>query len=378
MVVICANTSWYLVNFRSSLVVSLIGAGYQVVAVAPSDRWSPRLEELGCRFVPIVIDNKGVSPSRDLALLGRFWGLLRGLRPIAFLGFTIKPNIYGSLACRALGVATINDISGLGTAFIRENWLTNIVCALYRAALARAHVVFFENPDDRKLFLDRALVQPGRAALLPGAGIDLSWFAPRASTRPAGEPFRFLLIARLLWDKGVGEFIAAARQVRARKPDVEFQIVGMLNVQNRTAVDSASVEAWVAEGLIDYSGALDDVRPAIANCDCVVLPSYREGAPRTLLEAQAMARPVITTDVPGCREVVEADVTGLLCRVRDADDLARAMFRIIEMTDAERRAMGEAGRRMIEARYDEAIVIRAYLDELESAARYCAAITRVE
>jgi len=367
VVVICANMAWNLVNFRSNLIKALLEHGYEVAAVAPPDRHASRLEELGATFIALPMDNKGVSPFRDLILLVGFWRLLRAVRPCAYLGYTIKPNIWGSFAARLAGVPAINNISGLGTAFIRETWLTKVVCLLYWAALSGAFRVFFQNPEDRALFLQRGLVNAKRAALLPGSGIDLDWFQPRAPSSGCGAGPRFLLIARLLWDKGVGEYVAAARLVRARHPGAVFQLAGMLDVENRTAIDAATVNAWVAEGVIDYAGPLDDVRPAIADADCIVLPSYREGAPRTLLEAQAMGRPVIATDVPGCREVVVAGETGLLCRVRDAEDLARAMLAMIDMSAEARQAMGAAARRMVEARFDEAIVIKAYLDAVAAA-----------
>ena len=186
-------------------------------------------------------------------------------------------------------------------------------------------------------------------------------------TEPRPQPPRedgsgpvFLLIARLLWDKGVGEYAEAARMVRRAHPRARFQLAGMLDVENPTAIGRADVDAWVGEGLIEYLGALDDVRPAIAAADCVVLPSYREGTPRTLLEAAAMARPVIATDVPGCREVVREGETGFLCRVRDAADLARRMQEFIAMPESARTAMGKAGRRLAEARFDERLVIKQY------------------
>jgi glycosyltransferase involved in cell wall biosynthesis len=363
VVVISINTSWNIVNFRSSLVRALIAEGLEVVALAPRDPFSPRIEALGCRYIELPMDNKGTSFARDFGLMMRYRRLLRELRPVVYLGYTIKPNVYGTLAARSLGIPTINNISGLGTAFIRENWLTRVVHLLYRVALAGSYKVFFQNADDRALFVDRGLVATERTDVLPGSGIDLDWFVPRERTTPRDEKAPlFLMIARLLWDKGVREYVDAARIVRAKFPDARFQLVGPLDVENRTAVHRASVEAWVSEGVIDYLGPLDDVRPVIADADCVVLPSYREGAPRTLIEAQAMGRPVITTDVPGCRDVIEAGVTGLMCRVKDAADLAGAMETLAEMSREARGTMGVAARRLMVERFDEKIVIRAYLD----------------
>lgn len=359
------NASWNIYNFRQGLIRALQAEGHDVVALSPADDYAPRLAELGVAHVALPMDSAGVSPVRDLALLLRYRRALKRLRPAAFLGYTAKPNIWGSLAAQSLGIPTINNVSGLGTAFIRSGLLTAIVANLYRLAFRRSTTIFFQNPEDRDLFVGKKIVAARRAALLPGSGIDLARFAP--APRQAGEGFAFLLVARLLRDKGVGEFVEAAAALRPRYPQARFRILGFLDVANRTAVSRAEVERWVAEGIVDYLGDAEDVRPAIAAADCVVLPSYREGLPRTLLEAAAMAKPVIATDVPGCRHAVSAGVTGLLCAPRDAGALAQAMARMLDMTPEARRAMGAAGRARVEAEFDEKRVVAAYLEAIERA-----------
>lgn len=364
-ILISINASWNIVNFRQGLIRGLQGAGWRVVALAPPDAYSARFADLGVEYRPIEMDKKGVSPLRDMRLLGRYYRALKALNPDVFLGYTAKPNVYGSMAAHALGIPVINNVSGLGTAFIREGMLTRIVSALYRTAFRRSATIFFQNAEDRDLFVGRRLIAAGKAKLLPGSGIDLTRFAPAAVGPEDG--FAFLLIARLLWDKGVREYVEAARIVRAAAPDARFRLLGFLDVENRTAVSRAEVEAWVAEGLIDYLGAADDVRPAIAAADCVVLPSYREGLPRTLLEAAAMAKPLIATDVPGCRQVVTEGVNGFLCTVRDPRSLAEAMLRMLRASPAERAAMGTAGRARVELEFDEKIVVARYLAAIEEA-----------
>jgi glycosyltransferase involved in cell wall biosynthesis len=364
-VAIAINASWNIVNFRAGLVRALVAEGYDVLALAPEDAYSTRLSDLGCRYVPVPMDNKGTSPLQDLRLLLRFRRILRRERVDAFLGYTIKPNTYGSLAAHTLGIPVINNVSGLGTAFIRETWLTRVVKLLYRSALGRSRLVFFQNEDDRTLFVEAGLVDAGRTALLPGSGIDLDRYRPASADDPSRDgAFRFLLVARLLWDKGVGEFVEAARLVRARVPGVRFQLLGFLDVENRTAVSRATVEGWVAEGVVEYLGTSDDVRPLLGAADCVVLPSYREGTPRTLLEAAAMAKPLIATDVPGCREVVDDGRNGYLCPVRDAAGLADRMLRMLEASPEARERMGQDSRAKVEREFDERIVIRRYLDAL--------------
>ncbi|HEY0028246.1 MAG TPA: glycosyltransferase family 4 protein [Allosphingosinicella sp.] len=370
-VLISINAAWNIINFRMGLIRALQGAGYRVIALAPADSYSSRLAEAGVEYHPIEMDKKGISPRQDLLLLGRYYRLLKALKPDVFLGYTAKPNVYGSMAAQALGIPVINNVSGLGTAFIRQGLLTRIVSGLYRTAFRRSHTVFFQNDEDRRLFVRNRLVGEAKAKLLPGSGIDLERFRPvPGPVVAAGEaraPFTFLLIARLLWDKGVGEYVEAARRVRKEAPEARFQLLGFLDVQNRTAVGRADVDAWVAEGAVDYVGSSDDVRPAIAAADCVVLPSYREGLPRTLLEAAAMAKPLITTDVPGCREVVDEGVNGFLCEVRDPASLAAAMLRMIRLSEPERAALGAAGRDRMEREFDEKLVVARYLAAIREA-----------
>ena len=365
-VVISINASWNIYNFRRGLIRALQEAGYRVVALSPLDDHSPRLAELGVEHVPIAMDSSGVSPLRDLGLLLRYRRALARIRPDAFLGYTAKPNVYGSLAARSLGIPVVNNVSGLGTAFIRRGLLTRIVKRLYRLAFRGSATVFFQNPEDLDLFVRERIVRPQKSALLPGSGIDLARFAPQE--KPAEEDgFAFLLVARLLWDKGVGEYVEAARQVRRTHPDVRFRMLGFLDAANRRAVPRAEVERWIAEGVVDYLGEADDVRPFIAAADCVVLPSYREGLPRVLLEAAAMARPVIATDVPGCRHVAEEGVNGFLCAVSDAASLADAMRRMLALAPERRAAMGAAGRARIEREFDERIVAARYFEAIEKA-----------
>jgi glycosyltransferase involved in cell wall biosynthesis len=353
------NSSWNILNFRAGLIEALKADGHRVVALSPADGYHRRFEAVGIEHVPIEIDSAGLSPLRDLRLLLDYRRELKRIGADVFLGYTAKPNIYGALAAQSLGIAVINNISGLGTAFIQTGLLTRIVSSLYRIALRRSATIFFQNPEDLDLFVSLKLVSRDRARLLPGSGIDLQRFAPSAEPRPPG-PLSFLLVGRLLWQKGVREYVEAARLVRREVPDARFNLLGFLDVANRSAVSRPEVDAWVTEGLIDYLGEADDVRPHIAAADCVVLPSYREGLPRTLLEGAAMGKPLIATDVPGCRQVVEPGINGLLCKAADAASLAEAMLALARLSQEEREAMGAAGRRKAERDYSERVAIDRY------------------
>lgn len=313
------------------------------------------------------MDNQGTHPGRDLILLWRFLRLMRIERPDVYLGYTVKPNVYGSLAAHLLRIPVINNISGLGAVFIRDGWLLRVVRWMYSTALMRSAKVFFQNDDDRQLFISGGLVRAEMTDLLPGSGIDLNRFTPRPKTVGQGDAskFRFLLIARMLRDKGVGEYVEAARLLRQRWPLAEFCLLGFVDVQNPTAISHIEMDAWVAEGVVNYLGVSDDVRTQLITADCVVLPSYREGTPRTLLEAAAMACPIITTDAVGCREVVDDGVNGYLCKVRDAGDLAAKMEQMLSLSIEQRAQMGQRGRTKMVSKFDEQIVIKKYLEAIE-------------
>lgn len=367
IIVVSINTSWNIVNFRAGLIRRLQAEGYRVVAVSPPDAHVPALVAMGVEHVPIAMDNKGVSPARDLQLLAAYWRILRRLRPTAYLGWTIKPNVYGSLAAHALGIPVINNISGLGTAFIKVGLLTRIVQRLYRTALARSATIFFQNRHDRDLFVEQRLVPANRTALLPGSGIDLADFTP--ANVPAGEPFAFLMVARLLRDKGVLEFADAARMVHAVRPDVRFRLLGFLDVENRTAIGRDVVEGWGREGIVEYLGEATDVRPHLAAASAVVLPSYREGMPRSLLEAAAMGKPLVATDVPGCTEIARAGENAFLCAARDARSLADAMLAMLALGPSALAAMGASSRVIAETEFDTAVVEARYIDAIARATR---------
>jgi len=365
-IIICSNTAWSLYNFRRSLILALIADGYEVVVVAPPDAYAEKLPALGCRYTPFPMDNKGTSPLRDLGLLLRLWQLLRRERPDAYLGFTIKPNIYGALAARLLGIPpTLCNVTGLGAAFIRDTWVTRVVKLLYRLAFGRSRVVF-ENDADRDVFVGARLVREDQTVVMPTTGVDLATFTPQPP-RPADGELRFLLVARMLWDKGVGEFVEAARQTRRTHPEARFQLLGFLDVPNPAAIDRSVVEGWVAEGVVEYLGVTEDVRPHLAAADCIVLPSYREGLSRSLIEAAAMGKPLIATDVPGCREVVDHGTNGFLVAPREVMPLAEALATFCNLTPTQRIQMGAASRQKAVSEFDESVVIARYRHEIARA-----------
>lgn len=361
--VITYNTSHYVLLFRRNLIRRLQEHGYHVIAVAPIDDHSPRFRDIGVEHVPIRMDNKGVNPVKDLALLTEIYRVYRRLRPDVALHFTIKPNIYGSLAARALGIPVINNVTGLGTAFVRGGLLRRVSEFLYRLAFLRAAVIFFQNEDDHQLFCQARIVKPAQTEVLPGSGVDTGRFAPRPLAAGRG-PFRFLFIGRVIKDKGVGEYVEASRILKARGREVRSQVLGQIGSENRTAISRAVVDEWAAAGVIEYLGEVEDVRDAIAQADCIVLPSYREGTSKTLLEAASMAKPIVASDVPGCNNIVRPGVNGFLCRPADAEDLAAAMAKMMDTPAEARERMGNEGRRLMVEQFDERIVLEKYSDAL--------------
>lgn len=318
---------------------------------------------MGADFEPIAIDARGLSPTRDAALALAYRRLFKRLAPAAVLTFTPKPNIYGGLAAGLCGVPAISTVTGLGTGFLSGRALQSLVSLLYRIAFRRSTQVFFHNPEDLELFVKRGLVRRDNAGLVAGSGVDLDRFAPSARDKPNAVP-TFLFIGRFLKDKGVAEFIEAAGAV-GRGRAARFQLAGTIE-DHPKAVSRSLIESAERSGTVELLGTTSDIRTFIRNADCVVLPSYREGLPRVLLEASAMATPVIATDVPGCRQAVEHGVTGLLCAPRSPASLAEAITAIAEMSPAERAEMGRRGRAKARREFSQERVIATYLASLRA------------
>jgi glycosyltransferase involved in cell wall biosynthesis len=363
---IVSNTSWSLYNFRRNLIRSLQACKYEVVAIAPPDDYSADVAALGCKYLSLNMNNKGRNPLEDLHLFLQLTNLFRREALACALTFTPKPNIYGCCAARVLRIPAIANIAGLGSVFTSPSATQRLVQRMYRVALRWPVRVFFQNSDDLSLFTALNVVPPDRVELLPGSGVDLEHYSPRRPT-DVSDRVRFLFSARLLREKGIDEYVCAARAVRKIRPDAEFRILGFADTQNPSAITMATVKRWTDEGVVTYLGDTRDVRPFIADADCVVLPSYyREGVPRTLLEAASMGKPVITTDMPGCRRVLEDGVTGFLVKPRNVADLVSKLTDIIRMPKHLREQMGERGRIKMIEEFDERKIVRRYLDEVQA------------
>lgn len=361
-VVLFANTDWYLWNFRRSFALALREAGHDVLLLSPQGEYGGKLRALGLDWRPLPMDRRSLNPVREVGVLLHLVRFLRRERPDVVHGFTIKCAVYGSLAARAAGVpARVNAVAGMGYVFtsdsLKARMLRPVVRMLLRAALGgHGARLILQNPDDVALFQQARLVNAGQVRLIPGSGVDTIRFSPGIA-RPGGARIRVLLPARLLWDKGLAEYAQAARLLQERSVPVDLLLAGQPDPGNPAAVPEATVRGWVEAGLLQWLGHVEDMPALLRSVDIVALPSYyREGLPKSLIEAGASGCALIATDMPGCREVVRHEVDGLRIPPRDAVALADAIERLVRDGDLRAR-LAAAAREKAVAEYDERLVV---------------------
>lgn len=365
-IILFANTEWYLFNFRLSLARALQAQGHEVLLISPPGEYGARLQALGFRWQGLPMDRKSLNPLQELRLLVHLWRLYRREQPALAHHFTIKCVVYGSIAALLARVpARVNAVAGMGYVFtnqaLKARLLRPAVRGLLRLVLnGRGARLILQNSDDVAAFAQAGLVHPAVVRLVQGSGVDLSRFQPGAQTAQAGEPTRVLLAARLLWDKGIAEYVEAARRLKAKGLLIRFLLAGAPDPGNPAAIPQAALDGWAAEGLIELLGQVGDMPALFARVTMVVLPSYREGLPKSLIEAAACALPLVTTDAPGCREVVTHEVDGLLVPIKNARALAAAIERL-HLNPAWARELGQAARERALQQFDERIVIRQTL-----------------
>ncbi len=363
------NTAWGMYNFRGKLLRHMVERGFRISVLAPYDEvYTPKLVDLGCEVCDMPMNPKGVNPISDAKLLYRYYETLKRLNPDLSVTYTIKPNIYGSLAARWLKIPYLPITTGLGYVFIQRTYITTIVKMLYRWAFKRASYVWFLNKDDIETFRHESIVSDEKIQQLPGEGIDLCRFK-MLDKKGEVKPFVFLLVGRMLMDKGVREFVAAARILKKKYPDVIFRLLGAVWEGNPATISKEQLQEWVKEGIVEYEGEVPDVVPYLENSSCVVLPSYREGVPFTLMEGAAKGLPLVATDVPGCREVVIDGYNGYLCPDKNPEALADAMEKMLKNTPHEREKLGRNGRKLMEDNFDLKRIIEQYdrtIDEILS------------
>ena len=362
-VCISANTYWYLINFRGGLIRKLIRNGCRVVAAAPRDeKFSKIVEALGCTLAPLTIKSDRVSPAGDLLLLFQYVRICLRFRPDVMLLFTMKPIIFGSFACLLCCCRYICTLTGMGSFFLRSRATKLVLKLLLKGSFIRASKVFVQNSEDRDYVTDLTLRYRTPIELVCGSGVNLETFSFRPM-RDEGKPI-FLLVARIIRDKGICEFFEAAKIIRNKGINAGFLIAGPLGVNNPTSLSSGDFQSLLSDDFVSYLGEVENVEDYIAQASCVVLPSYREGLSRVLLEASAVGRPIITTNVPGCRDLVIHGFNGFLCAARNSNELAEAMISFINLPFSEKQQFGRNSRKLAEQRYNEERVVSAYLSSL--------------
>ncbi len=362
-IAIVSNTSWSIYNFRLGLIRTLKELGHDVFLISPKDNFSAKLIAEGFSYQNIYMDNYGTSPFNDLKTLRQFIKIYKTHAFDLIFHYTIKPNIYGSLAAYRCNIPSVAITTGLGHLLSYKNVLVQfIVLQSYKMASRLSQQVWFLNEDDQHVFVEKGIVKKEKTYLLQSEGVNTDRFKPK---RPfeCSPVVKFLFAGRIIWDKGVGEYVNAAKIIKTKYPNVEFQLLGFINPNNPNSVPIIDIEKWQKEGILNYLGETTDIRKYIDEACCVVLPSYyREGISRVLLEAASMGKPIITTDNVGCRDVVDHKVNGYLCQKKNTEDLALQMEQFMQLTCDERKAMGNNGRQKVLNEFDEKLIIQNYLD----------------
>lgn len=364
-IAIVANSCWNIYNFRLELIRHFKMAGHEIIVIAPVDEYIYYLNEnYFTKHIPIQhLDSQHISPLWDIMFFRELYNIYKTESPDLILQFTIKPNIYGSIAAKFLGIKCISTLTGLGSTF--GKWKFEFILkALYKFALSRNKKIGFHNRDDLNLFVDLKLVDVSKAIVIPGSGVDTNKFKKQLIVNKS-EHFVFLFVGRLLKDKGLVEFVKAAIEARSIVKSAEFWVIGEYNPFNPNSVDKNDLLDWIESRIIKYHGYERDVRKYLNKADVVVLPSYREGLPRAILEAMSMERPIITTDVPGCRDLVKNGWNGLLVPSKNIHQLAEAMVSMYNFNDEHRLLMGKNSRQLVLEKFDLNIILHAYDDLIE-------------
>jgi len=356
-IALVSNTTWNIYNFRLNLIDKFLAEGMEVVVIAPIDEYItykekyPAVRHYGLR----TLDRDSTNPIKDMLLVIELLRRYRQIKPDLIIHFTNKPNIYGAVAAKLVGIPSIGVVTGLGYAFINNGIIKSIISVLYRLTGKYHQKIIFENKDDRALFNELNIISKEKSIAIKGCGVDTNYYQPTTDYLPS-EKVIFTFIGRLLYDKGIKEYVEAAKILKARNKNLQFWIVGELDAENPATIEKEDLVEWVEENIIYYHGFIKDVRGVIGQSDCIVLPSYREGLPRIILEGLSMAKPVITTRTAGCQETVQEGINGYLVDVKSVSQLVSAMEKFIALSTSQKLAMGAAGRQMAIHEFDDKLI----------------------
>ncbi len=367
-IALVANSTWNIYNFRLNVIDKLLAEGHDVLVIAPIDEYVeykelyPAVQHVNLR----TLDRDSTNPLKDVILVAELIRKYRKLKPDLILHYTNKPNIFGGIAAKIAGIPSIAMVTGLGYAFIHKGWIRNVTTKLYQF-VSRFHKKFiFENIEDRELFDSLGITKANQGVSIKGCGVNTSYYHPYPNGKMTpGDHVNFTFIGRLLYDKGIGEFVEAAKVIKTKYPNVTFSIVGELDPDNPATVDKEDLVGWTANDIVKYYGFQKDVRPFIAKSDCIVLPSYREAIPRTITEGMSMGKPVITTDTAGCREAVDIGINGYLAEVKSTSSLRKVFEQFIHLSANQRHKMGDAGREKALREFDDRKIANDIYSEIE-------------
>lgn len=370
---IVVNAGWNILNFRMDLIKKLQLEGYEVVVMTPDDGYADRFSELGIPYHSVKwLTRRGTNPLFDIFLLFELIYLFRKNRLDLCLLFTIKPNIYGSLASRIAGIPSLATVTGLGYSFLTHKLTRWTVKHLYRFAFRFSTHIIFQNKDDKALFEEKAMIRKGKSSIIPGSGVNTNYFHPFQKIPGKKEGINFLFVGRILYDKGTQELLQAYENLLQRKVQAHLLLLGSIDDNNPSAFSKNELKNWLKKlKNCQHIDGTDDVRPFIAQADAVVLASYREGLPKTILEAMAMEKPIIVSDVPGCRETIakKEPVNGYFCEAKNPESLEEQMYRMSQLKDEERKKMGKSGRSLVIEKFDEKIINKKYIDSIQGILR---------
>jgi len=380
VVTLSANTSWYLYNFRKNTIISLIENGYKVVCICPNDSYSEKLLSLGCDIQEININSSGSNPFSDMKLIFNILLIYKRLNPLAVFHFTIKNNVYGTIAASLLGIKSINNISGLGSSFIHNNFKSNVAKFLYKKVLPFSYIVHVQNGDDKKLL--EAIIPSIKKSirLIPGSGVDVNRFSPdlKESKSSNSQIFKFLFAGRFISDKGLYEIIDSITVINSNEIKCEFWLIGFQDKSNISSINPSVINQWKSVPGLKIFEPTDELEKFLAQVDCFVLPSYREGMPKSILEACSMSLPVICSNVPGCRNIVSENFNGFLCEPKNSDSLRLAMEKMMHTTSENRKILGKNGRERVLKYFDEKILIKEAISIVNDLASIAPHLNNIE
>ncbi len=357
-VLILANFSVGLYKFRKELLEALLAHGHQVYISLPDGEFIPEMKQMGCEFIETEVSRHGTNPIAELKLMRKYRSIIKGIKPDIVFTYTIKPNVYGGLACRKLNVPYVTNVTGLGSAVENGGILQKITLALYKSGLKKARMVFFQNEENRSFMLNHKVIKVPNA-LIPGSGVNLKQF--EALPYPGVDTIEFVFISRIMRQKGIDQYLDAAQYITQKYPNTKFHVCGFCEAEYQGKLDEL-----IKNGTVVYHGMVRDVREVLRQVHCTIHPSYYpEGLSNVLLESSASARPIITTDRSGCREVIDDGVNGFVVKQQDSQDLIDKVEKFLALPYEQKRMMGASGRAKVEKEFSRQIVVDAYLKELE-------------